>query len=114
MEHSNAVSLDTHILQFGVAAFIGIISGLILALFSSFLTATLDIQDDGPDTELQWSSGKKVERYTDGEDGYESSKGEGSSSSELDWPWFETSPTKRPPVTGLISQTIHEEVEYSD
>ncbi|RDA89987.1 hypothetical protein CP533_2694 [Ophiocordyceps camponoti-saundersi (nom. inval.)] len=75
---------------FSVAVTIGIISGIILAVTSSFVTDCLGMHEE-PD--LKPETPPTV-----------------SPPLEYDWPWAEPSPpSKRRQPSGLLSQTIHEE-----
>lgn len=97
--------------QFGVAAFIGILTGLILALSSTILTSNLNLQDPHPSRKQLPSSNRRHNKYKYLQD---SSDHESSSPETADWRWVDTSPVRRRPARGLLSQTIHEEDDSSD
>lgn len=98
-----SISLNT--LQFGTAAAVGILAGVILGVFSPLVTSQLGMADNPRDRR------RSKKRYL--EESAATTPGE-SSSNETDWQWLEPSPTRRRPAGGLLSQTIHEEDGSSD
>ena len=103
-------------MQFSVAALIGICAGLTLALFSTVVTNSLGFQDS---PRLKGKAPPRGGRYLqDNEDDEELTYDrDDSSSNEVDWQWPESSSTpvvRKPAVSGLLSQTIHEEDDSSD
>lgn len=109
--------------QFGVAATLGLVAGLTLALSSSFLTTILRLRDT-PSTRASATSSRPLPRglrtpSSDEEDHAEDqdellAKIEDDSLSS-DWQrWqLERSPSRRR-ATGLLAQTIHEESNDSE
>lgn len=85
-------------LQFSIAAIIGVVSGVVLALSSSVITTYLDLHDD-PDKHEPYSD--KLARYRH-------------PASEVDWYRTESSTSRLRQPSGLLSQTIHEEKDDSD
>jgi hypothetical protein len=81
---------------FGSAAVIGIIAGLFLAVSSKAITSYLGLDEDEPlkAKELDIDVQSILEE---------------SSSNETELEWHSHSPTRRRLVSGLASQTIHEE-----
>ncbi|KAI9158742.1 hypothetical protein HJFPF1_06740 [Paramyrothecium foliicola] len=90
---------------FGSAAVIGIIAGIALGVFSTFLTSQLGMHRDPLEELEDWK----------GEDALDmASVQDESSSNEAEWQWLERSPSRRRPASGLLSQTIHEEEDDND
>ncbi|CAH0024135.1 unnamed protein product [Clonostachys rhizophaga] len=101
---------------FGVAAFVGVVTGLVLAVFSSYLSSILGMQDSPFDE--QPSRGKM--RYLEEDDDVDEEEDDGlgrdesSSGGELELKWFESTSARRRPASGLLSQIIHEELDSSE
>ncbi|KYK56799.1 hypothetical protein DCS_03805 [Drechmeria coniospora] len=93
-------------LEFGTAAAIGIICGLVVGVSSSLITTNLGMYDDaeGGDEQPSDKSDEKASRDL-------------SSAPqpflETDWYW-DASPVRHRRPSGLLSQTIHEEDDDSD
>ncbi|KAK0392251.1 hypothetical protein NLU13_1747 [Sarocladium strictum] len=103
-------SLEPLYTFFGVAATVGIITGLTLALSSSIITASFNMQDSS-----SLCKSRRRNAYLD--DGSISSNGDededeetpSSSSNEKEWQWLDPAPLRRRPAGGLLSQIILEE-----
>ncbi|KAF5027324.1 hypothetical protein F66182_568 [Fusarium sp. NRRL 66182] len=94
-------SLEPLYTFFGVAASVGILAGIAIAICSSLITSYLGMQSDET---LQ-------------DDGFfESSSRRDSqpSGAEVDWQWLDSPNHRRRPAGGLLSQTIHEEDDDSE
>lgn len=94
--------------QFGVAATVGIIAGIVTGLFSSTITMHLGMQGSG-DSVVPASERKKFDREEEEEEDKLSE-----SPSETEWQWLDSSSQGRRPVSGLLSETIHEEDDDSE
>jgi len=103
------VSLEPLYTFFGVAAFIGLLTGLVLALSSTILTTNLNLQDSPSTRKSQPARRRNKFQYLQGD-----SEHEYSSPETTDWNWVDTSPVRRKAAPGLLSQTIHEEDDSSD
>ena len=91
------------IFQFGTAASVGIVAGIVLSMSSSLITTRLGMQDD--EQEFPEKTYRPGSAYTHEE----------SSSNEADWAWLSeaASSSRRRAASGLLSQTIHEEDDDS-
>lgn len=79
-------------------------TGVVLAISSSLLTSSLGMQDD--DTNKRPSSKQSLLQ--------DSASRPSSSGTELDWQWLDSPSHRHLPTGGLLSQTIHEEVDDSE
>ncbi|KAI9898250.1 hypothetical protein N3K66_006610 [Trichothecium roseum] len=111
-------SLEPLYTFFAVAAIVGIAAGFTLSFFSRLLTRHLRLEGSDqaplPDWPLRTVSPRHYRK------GHLKAEADGSSgtSSESEWGWVDTttstSPTRWRPVSGLLSQTIHEETDSDD
>jgi uncharacterized membrane protein YuzA (DUF378 family) len=103
---------------FGAAAFVGIIAGLVIGISSTYITTYFGMQDELPEDDILYASSsspsatkQRQRRFLTDTDDLDSVKDDSSASTEFDMQWLEpsSSPTRRRLVSGLLSQTIHEE-----
>lgn len=84
----------------------GIISGIVVGVFSSVITSSLGMQgrDEAP-------TKPPKQKYLDDFN----KRRDSTSASDYDWQWLEApSQRRRHPAAGLLSQTIHEEDDDSE
>ncbi|TWU77578.1 hypothetical protein ED733_007724 [Metarhizium rileyi] len=107
------VSLEPLYTFFSVAAFIGIIAGVVMALASALLTTHFNMQDEPEDTSRQQREALAREKQLYLQQQYLRKEPQGL---EPDWHWADTSslsPSRLRRVSGLQAETILEE-EDSD
>lgn len=99
-----------------MAAFVGVVTGLVLAVFSSYLSSILGMQDSPFDEQPSRGKMRYLEEDddVDEEEDDELSRDESSSGGELELKWFESTSARRRPASGLLSQIIHEELDSSE
>ncbi|OAQ63468.1 hypothetical protein VFPPC_09846 [Pochonia chlamydosporia 170] len=99
------VSLEPLYTFFSVAAFIGILAGIIMAVASAILTTYFNMQDEPEDTTQQEREALTYKKQMYLQQQYLRRDPQGL---EPDWHWADTSPRYRR-VSGLQAETILEE-----
>ncbi|KAH6892076.1 hypothetical protein B0T10DRAFT_546899 [Thelonectria olida] len=92
---------------FGAAAGVGIVAGIIIAVFSTSIASRLGMYDeDRPPSTRPSSKRSYFEEST--------SRRDSSSTTDLDWQFLDSPARRRKSAVGLLSQTILEEEDDSE